>query len=215
MSTTTALRRRWWRRARLRHAALPDAPPPPPPDFEPPVLLAPPAPPIPDDLPVVEVVVVPPPSPEPRPEPLPTAPTAPALAPRPVPTPSAEVVDVSRYAELRGALTGFERKVGDVRGAVVASRDGLPLASTFADGAGDRYAAMAASVVGLAEEIVADTDAGTSMTIIRGRTGCLIVHPAGPDAVVAARTGPNPNVGLVNVELPAVVSAVSRSLERC
>jgi predicted regulator of Ras-like GTPase activity (Roadblock/LC7/MglB family) len=74
---------------------------------------------------------------------------------------------------------------------------------------------MAASVVGLSEEILADVERGTSVTIVRGDSGCLIVHPAGPDAVLAARTGPHPNVGLVGLELPAVVAAVSRSLERC
>ena len=129
------------------------------------------------------------------------------VVPEPVPisSPRAEDVDVSRDVELRGALSGFERKVGDVRGAVVASRDGLPLASTFDDGVVDRFAAMAASVVGLSEEILADVERGTSVTIVRGDSGCLIVHPAGPDAVLAARTGPHPNVGLVGLELPAVV----------
>jgi uncharacterized protein len=149
-----------------------------------------------------------------------SAPALPAAPPPPpvpvvIVAPAVEVVDVTRDAELRGALAGFESKVGDVRGAVVASRDGLPLASTFTDGATDRFAAMAASVVGLSDEVLADVDSGASMTIVRGQTGCLIVHPAGPDAVLAARTGPHPNVGMVGLELPAVVAAVSRSIEPC
>ena len=97
----------------------------------------------------------------------------------------------------------------------VASRDGLPLASTFPAAEAPRVAAMAASVVGLAEEILADAGAGTSTTIVRGAAGCLVVHPAGAGAVVAARTGANPNLGLVHLVLPATVAALTRSLEPC
>ena len=122
---------------------------------------------------------------------------------------------MTRHNDLRAALQHLERRVGDVKGTVVASRDGLALASTFQGTDGERVAAMAASVVGLAEEILADVDGGASTTIVRGATGCLVVHPAGPDGVLAARTGPNPNVGLVHIELPATVAALARSLDRC
>lgn len=122
---------------------------------------------------------------------------------------------MTRHQELRTALQQLERRVGDVRGAVVASRDGLALASTFTGGGGDRAAAMAASVVGLAEEILADVDGGTSTTIVRGAAGCLVVRPAGHDGVLAVRTGPSPNIGLLHVELPPTVDAVTRSIERC
>lgn len=221
-------RRRWWQRSKPRHAAL--VPPPPLPPV--PALEAlpppPPPPPPPAPEPIVErVEAAPAPTPMPAPTPtpvlptfvaptftkLPTAPAGPvAPTPKPAPAPP-EVVDVSRHQELRTALQQLERRVGDVKGAVVASRDGLALASTFIGAEGDRVAAMAASVVGLAEEILAD--GGTSTTIVRGATGCLVVHPAGTDGVLAARTGPNPNVGLLHVELPVAVDAVTRSIERC
>jgi predicted regulator of Ras-like GTPase activity (Roadblock/LC7/MglB family) len=146
------------------------------------------------------------PPPPPPSAPLPQPPSAPLRPP--------EVDDVRRHQELQLALQQLERRVGDVTGAVVASRDGLALATTFTDGGGDRVAAMAASVVGLAEEILADGD-GTSTTIVRGAAGCLVVHPAGTAGVVAARTGPHPNIGLLHVELPVTVDAVTRSIERC
>lgn len=121
---------------------------------------------------------------------------------------------MTRHEELRVALVALEQRVPDVHACVVSSRDGLPLAGTFGDG-GHRVAAMAASVVGLAEEILADGAGATSTTTIRGSAGCLVVHPAGSGAVLAARTTAKPNVGLLQVELPATAAALLRSLEPC
>lgn len=203
-------RRWWWRRARPLHAAtgLHTAPPPPPPNFvPPPPAPLPPAAPAPAIETVVDLVEATAVAVVPEAAADPSSPTFPAPPP--------EVVDVTRHHDLRGALQHLERRVSDVQGTVVASRDGLALASTFHGSDGNRVAAMAASVVGLAEEILADPDGGASTTIVRGAAGCLVVHPAGPDAVLAARTGPDPNVGLVHLELPAIVASLTRSFDRC
>lgn len=114
------------------------------------------------------------------------------------------------------ALTALETRVDDIHGVVLASSDGLPVAATFRSDEADRVAAMAASVAGLAEQILP----GRSMThpapstspstVIRGSRGCLVVQAVG-GGVVAARTGPRANLGLVQLELPATVERL-RSL---
>jgi predicted regulator of Ras-like GTPase activity (Roadblock/LC7/MglB family) len=108
------------------------------------------------------------------------------------------------------ALAALEARVDDIHGVVLASGDGLTVAATFRSDEADRVAAMAASVAGLAEQILPGrTPSGhrpmaSPSTVIRGSRGCLVVQ-AVAGGVVAARTGSGANLGLVQLELPATV----------
>jgi predicted regulator of Ras-like GTPase activity (Roadblock/LC7/MglB family) len=126
-----------------------------------------------------------------------TAPPPPDIAP------AEGGLDVSKQADVGQVMRSIHLAVDGVHGVIVATRDGLPVATTAAEGRAEKVAAMAASVLALSQQAVADPetdDAG--QTVIRGSEGCLVVQGAGPNAVLAVHTGAKPNMGLVQVEVP-------------
>jgi predicted regulator of Ras-like GTPase activity (Roadblock/LC7/MglB family) len=151
------------------------------------------------------------------------APSRPVFAPPPAPVAPvvrAEVsIDdrsdaVSKQVELHEVLRGFQSAVDGVHGAVLATRDGLPVVSTLADAGAETVAAMAATVISLAEQAMpSDPDgAGEGHTVIRGSGGCLVVYAAGDAAVLAVQTTATPNIGLVQVEAPATARELASLL---
>lgn len=107
-------------------------------------------------------------------------------------------------------MRDIHQRIGEVQDVVVATRDGLPLASTTSDGRAERVSAMAASVLSLSVQAL-DGDAN-GHTVIRGSRGCLVVHDAGPDALLAVHTGAAPNMGLVQVEVPRAAADLASAL---
>lgn len=106
----------------------------------------------------------------------------------------------------------IHERVDGVQGVVVATRDGLTVASTAGDGKEDRIAAMAASAISLAQQTLAGSGGGDGQTVIRGDHGCLVVQGAGPAAVLAVKTGARPNMGLVQVEVPRAAAELESIL---
>ena len=130
------------------------------------------------------------------------------MAPLPIDEPSDHgSFDVSKQQELHEVLRGFHDAVDGVQGAVLATRDGLPVVSTLTDARAETVAAMAATVVALADQAMPaerqDSDGDAGHTVIRGSAGCLVVCAAGTQGVLAVQTTAHPNIGLVNVEAPA------------
>jgi len=125
--------------------------------------------------------------------------------------------DVSKQHELQEVLRGFHDAVDGVHGAVLATRDGLPVASTLGDARAETVAAMAATVIALADQAMpSDPAAGASgspsHTVIRGTEGCLVVYAAGDVGVLAVQTSSHPNIGLVQVEAPAAARQLASLL---
>lgn len=120
---------------------------------------------------------------------------------------------MSKQHDLGGVLDAFCRCVDGVNGAVLATRDGLTVASTFPSDRSSRVAAMAATVQALAEQTVPPGEASSAgHTVVRGRDGCLVVHPAGDLAVLAVQTASRPNIGLVQVQAPEAAGELARLL---
>jgi len=140
-------------------------------------------------------------------------PEPPKRAPVPVGVKSEESDDVSKQVELHEVLRGFHEAVDGVHGAVLATRDGLPVASTLADAKAETLAAMAATVIALANQAVPhEGDDSEGHTVIRGSDGCLVVYPAGDVGVLAVQTSAHPNIGLVQVEAPATARELAALL---
>jgi predicted regulator of Ras-like GTPase activity (Roadblock/LC7/MglB family) len=117
---------------------------------------------------------------------------------------------VSKQADVSQVLRGIHLAVDNVHGAVVATRDGLPVASTTGGDRAEKVAAMAASVLALSQQALADPDTEDGgQTVIRGSDGCLVVQEAGPNAVLAVHTGARPNMGLVQVEVPRAAAELA------
>jgi len=71
---------------------------------------------------------------------------------------------------------------------------------------------MAATVVALADQAVPADGDEAGHTVIRGDEGCLVVYPAGDLGVFAVQTGGQPNIGLLEVEAPAIAAELAALL---
>ena len=108
-------------------------------------------------------------------------------------------------------MRDIHQRIGDVHDVVVGTRDGLPLASTTSDSRAERISAMAASVLSLSMQALDGDDSGHA--VVRGTRGCLVVHHAGPGALLAVHTGAKPNMGLVQVEVPRAATDLESALD--
>lgn len=108
-------------------------------------------------------------------------------------------------------MRDIHQRITEAQDVVVASRDGLPLASTTSDERAERVSAMAASVLALSVQALEGDESGHA--VIRGDRGCLVVHNAGPDALIAVHTGASPNMGLVQVEVPLAATDLETALD--
>ena len=108
-------------------------------------------------------------------------------------------------------MRDIHQRITEAQDVVVSTRDGLPLASTTSDERAKRVSAMAASVLSLSVQAL-DGDE-TAHAVVRGTRGCLVVHHAGPDALLAVHTGAAPNMGLVQVEVPSVATDLQTAMD--
>lgn len=107
---------------------------------------------------------------------------------------------MTKHETLHRALQAVEREVPDIRGCALASRDGLPIASTMTGTDASRLAAMAATVLALGARVAESTDLGTyEETVIQGDAGTFVTYGAG-EAVLAVLAGPGANLGMVHLE---------------
>jgi len=88
------------------------------------------------------------------------------------------------------------------------SSDGLVLASVLQDSVDpDRFAAMSASLLALAERAIIETQRGSlKQLLVEGTSGTLLLVQAGEDAVLAVSTNPGALIG--NVFIKARSSAL-------
>ncbi len=104
-------------------------------------------------------------------------------------------------ARLQEMLAELSTNVPDIAGAVLATRDGLPLAATIDDADVERIAAMTASVLGLSRRAVAVLDHGELWdTVLRFQNAYLLVYPAGRPAALCVAARSWRNIGLVDHE---------------
>ena len=111
--------------------------------------------------------------------------------------------------KLQQVLDGLLASVPDIRGAVLASRDGLLIASTFATGEGSRVAAMAATVEALGDRVTELAELGElAETAIQSDVGTFVVYSAGSLATLALVARGGANLGLVHIEGRRVAATV-------
>lgn len=110
---------------------------------------------------------------------------------------------VSGKAEiLQNTLLTLRSSLPELRGALVATADGLPIAQSFSDNTdANRVAAMAATALGLGKRINDTLGAGelTEMSVT-GLDGQVHVYASGPKGVLAVVTPPAMNLGLLHME---------------
>lgn len=105
---------------------------------------------------------------------------------------------------LRGAIP-------ELKGVLLASNEGLPVAHSLSNGSDpNRVAAMAAAASNLGRRISESiATGGLSEVSIRGEEGALFVYAAGPKAVLAVIGPLDSNAGLIHLEARDIAKEIA------
>ncbi len=109
---------------------------------------------------------------------------------------------MSKQQELSGVLDRLRNAVPEIRGALVASSDGLAVAESLSSGEDvNRIAAMAAAALGLGKRITTTLSAGNlTKTQVSGTDAQIFLYSIGDKGVLAIIASSDANVGLINLE---------------
>ncbi len=117
---------------------------------------------------------------------------------------------MSRQQEYMALIRQLRENVPDISGAMIATVDGLSIATDFPESEAARIAAMGASSIGLGNRISTTTDLGNlSQMMIEGKSELLIIYMAGPGAILALRAPIRANLGLIRLEGPKAAEKVA------
>jgi hypothetical protein len=115
---------------------------------------------------------------------------------------SEETMSLGKQEALQQALNNLRSAIPELRGVLVASSDGLPMAQSLAGSEdANRVAAMAATALGLGKRIADTLNAGAlSETSVSGTNGQVYLYAAGPKAVLVVVAPAGANVGMIHLE---------------
>lgn len=117
---------------------------------------------------------------------------------------------MSRQQEYMALIRQLRENVPDISGAMIATVDGLSIATDFPESEAARIAAMGASSIGLGNRISTTTDLGNlSQMMIEGKSELLVIYMAGPGAILALRAPIRANLGLIRLEGPKAAEKVA------
>ena len=109
---------------------------------------------------------------------------------------------MAKHDALKNHLDNLRNAIPELKGVLLASVEGLPVAHALSNGMdANRVAAMAAAASSLGRRISDSMATGTLNEVsVKGEEGMLFVYSAGPKAVLAV-IGPSPsNAGLIHLE---------------
>ncbi len=113
-------------------------------------------------------------------------------------------------------LGELSASVPDIVGALLATRDGLPMAATLSDANVERISAMTASVASLSARAVESTGLGVYReTLVRCGDGCFVVYEAGSQTVLAVAARSCRNLGLIHLECRRAAQRFARLVQEC
>jgi predicted regulator of Ras-like GTPase activity (Roadblock/LC7/MglB family) len=112
---------------------------------------------------------------------------------------------------LRIALESLRGAIPELKGVLLASNEGLPIAHALTNGADpNRVAAMAAAASSLGRRVSESIRAGTLGEVaIQAEEGALFVYSAGPKAVLAVLGPQGGNTGLIHLEARAAAKEIA------
>jgi predicted regulator of Ras-like GTPase activity (Roadblock/LC7/MglB family) len=111
---------------------------------------------------------------------------------------------------LKSQLESLRNSIPELRGVLLASNEGLPVAHSLSNGTDpNRVAAMAAAASGLGRRISESMATGVlSEVSIRGDDGVLFVYSAGAKAVLAVMGPMGSNAGLIHLEARGIAKEI-------
>lgn len=121
---------------------------------------------------------------------------------------------MSKQEVLYHTLSSLRGAIPELRGAIVASSDGLAVAHSLANGDDpNRVAAMAATALGLGKRISDSLGGGDlTETSVSGTNAQIYIYAAGSKGVLAVVAPSGANVGLIHMEARSAASQISQTL---
>ncbi len=117
---------------------------------------------------------------------------------------------MSKQEEIKREIWALRQAVPEVTGIMVASRDGLAIATDFPEALGARMAAMATAALGLGTRITQTLGVGgLEEVVIRGGAKYVVVYAAGEGAVLAVEAPREVNLGLLHLEARGVAARIA------
>jgi predicted regulator of Ras-like GTPase activity (Roadblock/LC7/MglB family) len=116
-----------------------------------------------------------------------------------------------RLIEIERILLEVQRRIPDIEGIAVVTRDGLPIASLLhSDNDEDQISAMTAASLSLSERVVIELKRGImEQVIITGSDGLIVIRNAGEYAVLVAIVRINTKLGLVLFDMKRAADKLS------
>ena len=111
---------------------------------------------------------------------------------------------------LKAALEALRSAIPELKGVLLASNEGLPIAHALTNGADpNRVAAMAAAASSLGRRVSETMSAGTLGEVsIQADEGALFIYTAGSKAVLAVISPQGGNAGLIHLEARAAAKEI-------
>ena len=120
---------------------------------------------------------------------------------------------MSKQENLEKLIQELRDNVPDITGIMIASTDGLSLASDFPEDEAARIAAVGAAASGLGNRIAQNASLGSIReTMVKGDDGMLLIYLVGNKGVLAIRTPGEGNLGLVRLEAVESCEQVRKAL---
>lgn len=103
---------------------------------------------------------------------------------------------------LKNQLEALKGAIPELKGVLLASNEGLPIAHSFSNGADpNRVAALAAAASNLGRKIAENLSSGTLGEVaVQAAEGSMFVYSAGTKAILAVVTPQGANAGLIHLE---------------
>jgi uncharacterized protein len=122
---------------------------------------------------------------------------------------------MAKAEALKIALESLRSAVPELKGVLLASNEGLPIAHAFTNGADpNRVAAVAAAASSLGRRVSESIQSGTlSDVAIQAEQGSMFVYSAGPKAVLAVLGPQDGNAGLIHLEARTTAQEIADLFE--
>jgi len=113
-----------------------------------------------------------------------------------------EVDGMAKVEALKNHLEALRNAIPELKGVLLASSEGLPIAHSLTNGADpNRVAAMAAAATTLGRKVTETMNAGTLGEVsVQADEGALFVYSAGAKAVLVVLSPQGGNAGLIHLE---------------
>jgi uncharacterized protein len=118
---------------------------------------------------------------------------------------------MAKLEQLQKSVDGLRNAIPELRGVLVASTEGLPIAHSLSNGTDPaRMAAMAAAATSLGRRVSDTLQTGAFEEIsVAGDEGQIFLYSAGPKGVLAVIGPAGCNAGLVHLEARGVARELS------